>query len=186
MQLKMYRPPNLPLPHVPPPAGFVIRGMRPGEEAAWSFCCLGEFDITRASAEGFRLKMHDQPLSEIFFICGEDDRPVGTATAQMLGGEPFLHYIAVHADFRGRGLAKPLMSRVLARHAELGRAGCYLTTDDPRLPAINSYVQFGWRPVLWSNDAVPRWQNVMAQLGIAKLEAYGAGGEIAGEIAAPG
>jgi len=172
MQLKMYRPPHLPLPNVPPPAGFSIRAMRPGEEVAWSFCCLGEFDITQATAEGFRLKMHDQPLSEIFYICGEDDHPVGTATAQMLNGQPFLHYIAVHSDFRGRGLAKPLMSRVLARHAGLGRAGCYLTTDDPRLPAINSYVQFGWCPVLWSEDAVSRWKEVMRLLNIDRLDTY--------------
>ena len=194
MQLKMYRPPHLPLPNIPPPAGFAIRAMRPGEEAAWSFCCLGEFDITQATAEGFHKKMHDQPLSEIFFICGEDDtgapgkpacwggRPVGTATAQLLEGKPFLHYIAVHPDFRGRGLAKPLMSQVLARHAELGRRGCFLTTDDPRLPAINSYVQLGYCPVLWSDDAAPRWHSVMRQLGLARLEAYGDDGEPAGAL----
>jgi GNAT superfamily N-acetyltransferase len=91
---------------------------------------------------------------------------VGTATAQLLNGEPFLHYIAVHKDWRGRGLAKPLMSHVLARHAELGRAGCYLTTDDHRLPAINSYLQFGWQPVLWSDDAQQRWEALYEQLGV--------------------
>ena len=172
MQLKMYRPPQLPLPDIPPPAGFFIRAMRPGEEAAWSFCCLSEFGIEQLGPAAFREKMHDQPMSEIFYICGEDDRPVGTATAQMLDGRPFLHYIAVHPGFRGRGLAKPLMSAVLARHAELGRAGCFLTTDDPRLPAINSYVQMGWRPVLWSADAVPRWKEVMRLLNVEQLDTY--------------
>jgi len=171
MQLKMHRPP-IAVPVIPPPPGFAVRNMRPGEESAWSFCCLGEFGIEAAAPEGFHAKdMREQPFSEIFFICGQDDRPVGTATAQLLDGKPFLHYISVHPGWRGRGLAKPLMSAVLARHAQLGRAGCYLTTDDHRLPAINSYVQMGWRPVLWSEDAATRWKKVLALLGIDALEA---------------
>jgi len=173
MQLKMYRPP-LPIPEIPPPPGFTIRSMYPGEESAWSFCCLGEFGIEHVSPDGFHAKMGGIPLSEIFYICDESDQPVGTATAQLLDGQPFLHYIAVHPDWRGRGLAKPLMSAVLRRHAALGRAGCYLTTDDFRLPAISSYVQMGYRPVLWSDDAQPRWRVVMAQLGIDALEMYSA------------
>jgi len=165
-QLKMHRPAGLPLPNIASPAGFHIRGMREGEQTCWSNICLGEFDIDVPSLEWFMTKMHDQPMSEIFFICNAEDEPVGTATAQMLKGEPFLHYIAVHRDWRGRGLAKPLMSHVLARHAELGRAGCYLTTDDFRLPAINSYLQFGWQPVMWSDDAQQRWEKINEQLGI--------------------
>jgi len=172
MQLKMYRP-NITPPDIPPPPGFAIRNMLPGEEPAWSFCCLGEFGIEQATPEGFYAKsMEEQALSEIFFICNADGQPVGTATAQLKEDKPYLHYISVHPGWRGKGLAKPLMSAVLQRHAALGRGGCYLTTDDPRLPAINSYVQLGWRPVLWSEDAVPRWQKVMALLGINALEAY--------------
>jgi GNAT superfamily N-acetyltransferase len=163
-QLKMHRSAGLALPNIAPPAGFHMRGMREGEQTCWSQICLGEFDITEPSLDWFMKKMHDQPMSEIFFICNEADIPVGTATAQMLDGEPFLHYIAVHPEARGRGLAKPLMAAVLARHAALGRAGCYLTTDDPRLPAINSYLQFGWEPVMWSDDAQERWEKVMQQL----------------------
>ena len=182
MQLKMFRPPAVPLPE-PPPPGFAIRSMRTGEESAWSYCCLGEFGIEEVSPHGFYNKIGDIPISEVFYICA-DDRPVGTATAQLLDGMPFLHYIAVHPDWRGRGLAKPLITAVLRRHEALGRGGlgCFLTTDDPRLPAINTYVKMGYRPVLWSGDAVERWHKVMTQLEIPVLEAYGEDGESCGEL----
>ena len=178
MQLKMFRPPALPLPEISLPAGFSIRAMRPGEESAWSYCCLGEFGIERVSPEGFEAKIGDIPISEVFYICA-DGRPVGTATAQLKDGMPFLHYIAVHPDWRGNGLAKPLIATVLQRHSALGRAalGCSLTTDDPRLPAINTYVKMGYRPVLWSDDAAQRWCAVMALLGLGMLETYAETGE---------
>ena len=183
MQLKMHCPPILPLPEIPPPTGFSIRSMRPGEEAAWSQCCLGEFGIEEVSPEGFCRKIGDIPISEVFYIC-EEDRPVGTATAQLLHDLPFLHYVAVHPDWRGRGLARPLISAVLRRHNALGRGhlGCFLTTDDRRLPALNMYIRMGYRPVLWSDDAAERWLKVMAQLGIDALEAYGEDGVMSGEL----
>jgi len=174
MQLKMFRPPALPLPEISLPAGFSIRAMRPGEESAWSYCCLGEFGIERVSPEGFEAKIGDIPVSEVFYICA-GGRPVGTATAQLKDGMPFLHYIAVHPDWRGKGLAKPLIAAVLQRHGALGRGslGCFLTTDDHRLAAINTYVRMGFRPVLWSDDAAERWHKVMGLLGIDQPEAYG-------------
>lgn len=184
MQLKMYRPATLPPPEFDPPPGFTIRAMLCGEESAWSYCCLGEFGIEEVSPQGFLNKMSGIPISEIFYICDARGNPVGTATAQLNNGAPFLHYISVHPDWRGRGLAKPLISAVLRRHTALGRAGCYLTTDDPRLPAINAYIALGYRPVLWSDDAAERWLKVMAQLGIPHLEAYGEDGEITGALAA--
>ena len=181
MQLKMFRPPA-PLLKIPPPAGFVLRAMQPGEEDAWSYCCLGEFGIEAVSPRGFQEKIGDIPISEVFYICAQD-RPVGTATAQLKEGKPFLHYIAVHPGWRGKGLAKPLISAVLQRHDALGRGGlgCYLTTDDPRLPAISTYVKMGYLPVLWSQDAPERWRDVMAKLGIDALETYAADGESNGE-----
>jgi len=181
MQLKMFRPPDLPLPDFPPPQGFSIRAMLPGEEEAWSYCCLGEFGIGEVSPRGFREKIGDIPPSEVFYICAEGDRPVGTATAQLLDGRPFLHYIALHPDWRRRGLARPLICAVLRRHAALGRSGCYLTTDDPRLPAIHTYIKMGYLPVLWSDDAAGRWRDVMAKLGIDALETYRTDGESRGE-----
>lgn len=174
MQLKMHRSPALPIPLIPPPPGFTIRTMRPGEESAFSYCCLGEFGIEAVSPEGFANKLGDIPFSEVFYVC-RDDVPVGTATAQLKEEGPFLHYIAVHPDWRGKGLGKPLISAVLQRHAALGREaqGCSLTTDDFRLAAINTYLKMGYLPVLWSGDAEERWRALMGLLGLERLEAYG-------------
>ena len=91
-QLKMWRPADLPIPSTVLPAGFTLRTMRKGEEADWSFCCLGQFGVEDATAEFFRQRMDMKTIlrNEVFFVC-ENDRPVGTATAQRRNGEPFLH-----------------------------------------------------------------------------------------------
>lgn len=172
MQLKMWRPADEPLPPVNVPEGFTLRAMREGEEAAWARCCEGEFGIAEASAEAFyRKSMHEISRERIFYIC-KDDVPVATATAQVSDGEPYLHYIAVHPDWRGHKLAKPLIAHVLRTHADNGLLGCYLTTDDFRVPALYTYLTIGYRPVLWTDDARERWENALRALGIPSVNAY--------------
>lgn len=172
MQLKMRRPASCPVPSIPVPEGFTIRSMRPGEEAAWANCCIGEFGIQEVSPEMFRARGMDRISPErIFFIC-KDDVPVATATARDLDGEPYLHYIAVHPDWRGRKLSKPLIARVLQTHAENGLQGCWLTTDDFRVPAVSTYLSLGYRPLLWTDDARARWEKLLAILGIDSTPAY--------------
>lgn len=168
-QLKMWRPDSLPIPSTVVPAGFTLRTMRKGEEAAWSFCCLGQFGVEEATVESFYSKMDMSTIlrSEVYFIC-ENDRPVGTATARRKDGEPYLHYIAVHPDWRGKGLGTPLISAILAHHAAHGRRGCFLTTDDFRVPAVKLYLNMGYMPVYWSDDADERWTKLAEALGIAK------------------
>ena len=107
MQLKMWRPADLPIPEYPLAEGFSIRLMREGEEAMWSYSCLGEFNVTEVTEAPFQRTMGDFPQDHIYFVCNKDDHPVATASCQVKnGGEPFLHYIAVNPDYRGHKLAK--------------------------------------------------------------------------------
>lgn len=173
MQLKMWRPADMPLPDYPIPEGFSIRVMRPGEEAMWAYCCLGEFGVTDVSDAYYKRTMDDFPMDHVYYVCNKDDHPVATASCQVKNeGEPFLHYIAVNPDYRGCKLAKPLIAQILKRHVEEGRYGCFLTTDDPRLPAIKTYLTMGYCPVLWSDDARERWEKALAALGIERVAAY--------------
>ncbi len=185
MQLKMYRPAGGVLPGIELKPGFTLRRMRPGEEADWSYCCLNSFGIEDVSAEHFKSRMTDETVSpeNIFYACFED-KPVGTATAQVKDGEAFLHYIAVNGAYRGNGLATSLIVTVIKRHLSQGREGCYLTTDDFRIPAVKSYIRLGFLPVLWSDDARERWEKVLANCAVEHIQAFNADMTAAEDIAA--
>lgn len=172
MQLKMWRPADVPVPSIPVPDGFTMRTMRDGEAAAWAACCLGEFGIEEACEEAFAKKgMLLIPQDRIFFIC-ENDVPVATATARVQDGAPFLHYISVRPDRRGNRLSKPLIAKVLQTHVADGLSGCYLTTDDFRVPALHTYLSMGYLPVLWTDDARARWEHILSVLGMDSVKAY--------------
>lgn len=173
MQLKMYRPAGLPPEDRPVPPGFTLREMVPGEEVLWGHVCEGEFSITEPDGAFAKFMGWDEgmPIRDVFFVC-RDGMPVGTAGARLYKGEPYLHYIAVRPEARGCGLSYVLVAAVLARHAAYGRSGCYLTTDDFRLPAIKCYLNMGYRPVLWSDDARERWQKLLTILSYPPVEAF--------------
>ncbi len=177
MQLKMYRPETLALPEIVVPEGFTIREMRPGEEACWSYCCMGEFGVDTLSEEAYLRKMASDSSVEmrnVFYAC-RNDEPVGTATAKCSEeGHPYLHYIAVNESARGHRLAYALIATVLHRHAENGRLGCFLTTDDFRVPAVKSYINMGYLPVLWTDDARERWEKMLRIYGMKSIRAYDA------------
>lgn len=174
MQLKMYRPADLPIPDYPIPEGFTIREMREGEEACWAYCCLGEF-AHEVSPDAYNRSMAKDPgvrMCDVFYAC-IDDKPVATCTARTSDtGEPFLHYVACNPDARGHGITYPLISKVLQRHAEFGRYGCALTTDDPRLPAIKIYLKMGFLPVLREGDpdVRTRWGKVIAHYNMKSVK----------------
>ncbi|MBR5519904.1 MAG: GNAT family N-acetyltransferase [Clostridia bacterium] len=173
MQLKMWRPADMPIPDYTVPEGFSIRVMRDGEQAMWSYSCLGEFNVEEVTEAPYQRTMGDFPIDHVYFVCNKDDHPVATASCQVKeGGLPFLHYIAVNPDYRGCKLAKPLITAVLKRHVEEDRYGCFLTTDDRRLPAIKTYLTMGYRPVLWSDDARERWETALKNVGIESVPAY--------------
>ena len=174
MQLKMYRPPELEIPVINPPDGYEIREMRPGEELEWCRCCVGEFELTEPSVDAYYSKMDKNKVKteNVFFICS-NGVPAGTATAlEDSPGVAYLHYIAISPEHRGKGLTYPLLSKVLSRHKEQGRLGCLLTTDDFRVPAVKSYLKFGYLPVLWTDDARERWEKLGAMFGYEKLRAF--------------
>ena len=166
-QLKMYRP-DAPVPAYSIPENYRFRTLSAGEEHLWCRACLDAF-VKSEDIEEYRLRMSRGVEIQNVFVAeyiGNEDLPdiAGTATAQLLDDGAYLHYVAVRDAHQGKRLAFSLCAAVLERHRALNHRGCFLTTDDFRLPAIKTYLNLGFLPVLWSEDARERWDSVLKEL----------------------
>jgi mycothiol synthase len=110
----------------------------------------------------------------IFFIVNDRDEAIGTATG-VLKLEPamgYLHMVSVDPAYRGRGLARPVNAAVLKYLVEHGCENITLHTDDFRIPAIKVYLGLGFRPIIYEDDMVDRWQKILKVLGIEEIDTY--------------
>jgi predicted TIM-barrel fold metal-dependent hydrolase/GNAT superfamily N-acetyltransferase len=80
------------------------------------------------------------------------------------GGE--LGWVACDPDHRGKGLGGAVTAAVEKRFLAAGYNWVYLRTDDFRLPAIKTYLNLGWEPLLYLPDMAERWKVVLKQLGM--------------------
>lgn len=68
--------------------------------------------------DDIRAKLKVQP--ELFFVAVSDDQLVGSAMAGFDGHRGWVYYVAVHPEFRRRGIGSALMSRVEKALYEIG------------------------------------------------------------------
>ena len=78
--------------------------------------------------------------------------------------------VAIVPKMQGIGLAKPLVSLILCRLKELGYTRAHLTTEEPRLTAINLYLDLGFVPEVRNDDDRATWQRVRRQLRGSTLD----------------
>jgi ribosomal protein S18 acetylase RimI-like enzyme len=69
-------------------------------------------------ASDIRSKMKIQ--SELFFVAVDEGKLVGTAMSGFDGHRGWVYYVAVHPDFRRRGIGSALMKNVEAGLVEMG------------------------------------------------------------------
>lgn len=86
------------------------------------------------------------------------DNLVGVATLWM--GDTFgklwqrVHWVAVHPDHQGKGLAKCMIARILHLYEELGcETPIYLTTQTKTYRAVRIYRQMGFTPYMGEKPA---------------------------------
>lgn len=160
------------LPVHPLPPGCRIRAYAPGDEHAWVRIEAASERFHAISLDLFRREFGDDPalLAERqFFLLDERGAAIGTATAWFdpdHGGQPYgrIHWVAIHPDWQGRGLAKPLLSRVCGRLRELGHDRAYLVTSSARIVAINLYLSFGFQPEIHGAEEAAVWEQVRQQV----------------------
>ena len=92
---------------------------------------------------------------------------VGVAT------DGLVHWVAVRPDYQGRGLSKPLMSAVLAAHAEMGCRSATLETSSGRPGAVALYLQFGFEPFVDADADRQAWKQLLAESAARAAAASG-------------
>ena len=168
------------IPDIPFPEGFSARNLRPGEGHIWT-------RIQRAAETFFEIRDDlfqrefgkNLPALEnrSFFVITDDGEEVGAITAWWIphwrGKEwGMIHWVAVHPDYQGRGLAKPAMT-VAMKRLKQSHDRAMLGTSTGRIVAIKVYLDFGFRPDLEANKSQEAWKEVASVLSHPTLEEYG-------------
>ena len=150
----MIRPHLDDLPIFTLPAAFSLRWYRPGDEAYWvaiqSTGYRSAITLDKFAAE-FGDDREALPQRQCYLL-DEQGQPIGTATAWLPEAHyeaafGRIHWVAIVPEYRGRGLAKPLMTAVCQRLQALGHTKAYLTTSNERPVAVQLYRQFGFTPL---------------------------------------
>ncbi|MEX0653724.1 MAG: GNAT family N-acetyltransferase [Phycisphaeraceae bacterium] len=168
-RLQMIRENLCNLPAAPWPAGFHLRGYQPSDDRTWYAIHRKADRYTQLTRQRFAEEFgRDDALlaARQYYLCqSATGAAVGTATAwRDADGAGRVHWVAIVPEAQGRGLAKPLLAAVCQRLAELGHERTRLTTQSPRLAAVNLYLRFGFQPDLRNAEDVRIWQRLRGQL----------------------
>ena len=134
------------------PEGYSIRAYTPGDENSWVELQKSADKFNKIDLELFHKSFgYDADIlaQRMLFMLDSGKKIIGTATAWFdndYHGEKYgrIHWVAIHPDYQGKGLSKPLMSAACEKLVELGHNKAYLTTSSARIPAINLYLKFGF------------------------------------------
>lgn len=155
-----------------PPSGYSFRLYADGDGGVFDDIWLDADTCGQAEVGLFEKEFHariDAVPDRMLFMLDPAGRAVATATAWFnddFEGDRWgvVHWVAVRRALQGRGLAKPLISRVLERLRELGHDKVYLVTQTVRLPAISLYMKFGFEPFIRNDEDANNWKEVRANL----------------------
>ncbi|MEZ4729404.1 MAG: GNAT family N-acetyltransferase [Caldilineaceae bacterium] len=156
-------------PAVSVPIGYRLRTYRPGDEPNFfhvmSLAGFEHWDMPKL------LPWLQKVLPEGWFLLEHEATQQIVATAMAVhnpsqyypfGGE--LGWVAAHPDHTGQGLGQVVCAAVTARLLRSGYTNIYLNTDDERLPAIKTYLNLGYRPVVITADMSARWEAICQTL----------------------
>ena len=168
-QLRMYWKPQATV-WPQPPEGWSYRTYN-GTQAdaqAWLEICRNGLLQPQDGPEVFDACILSRPdfvPSALFFV-ERAGQPVATVTALLdQDGTGTLHMVGALPASRGCGVGGLLCRMGQASMWERGCRRAYLTTDDFRIPAVNSYLSAGFVPVEYDEGLAQRWTALLAQIG---------------------
>ncbi len=171
-QLRMiWRPENERNTEYTLPEGYTVRGMKFEEIEQWN-------DVSTAltgepwSFDKFLQEMVFNPpfdLSPAHIYCAYDSegKMMSTAAACV---DPVkhiadLHMVSARPECRGKGLGKAVCAECVKFFEDTGCVEALLSTDDFRKPAIAIYLKLGYRPWLYEDDMLGRWNVIFGEMG---------------------
>ena len=166
------------------PRPFTFRWYHRGDEETWlRIWTLADAERHAAGPDTFARDFgSDEELlsKRQLYICDAHGLPIGTASAWFRAnyhGKDYglVHWVAIVPEFQGKGLSKPLISKVLIRLAGLGHERSMLVTQDYRTPAIKLYLKFGFLPELGNDDERAKWRGVRDRIGPSPLDSLNLG-----------
>lgn len=164
-QLAMRRDMTLPLPEIAPDKDFNVHTADAGSPSVWEWIIGASFGHPIPYS-----KITDDPrcAPERVFFVKEHAQDIGTCSLQVAPEKTSLHMVGVHPWAAGRGAIRFAIDAALRCAKDMGISEVHLTTDDFRLPAIRTYLDFGFEPVEDDEEMKARWAAVRE-----KLAAYG-------------
>ena len=163
------------------PDGYRCRTYRPGDEELWAQIetSVAEFKDRNAALSRFQEEFGpflDEFGSRCHFIENPEDRCIGTATAwynRSFRGKDHgrVHWVGIVPSYQGRKLAKPLLSRVMNRLAA-SHERAYLTTQTTSFKAIKIYLDFGFEPLITTENCPRAWRLMAEILEHPRLQSY--------------
>ena len=114
--------------------------------------------------------------NDVFFVEDENGQRVATFTViTQQNGMGYLHMVKAMNSQRGKGIGHFMAQKSIEICEERGLESIILTTDDFRLPAIKTYLDAGYYPVVYGekdNEVNTRWDKVLAELNYPEVIRY--------------
>lgn len=167
-QLEMIRG-NEPVPAVRDPIiGYKLRLVSLEDQHSYAQTFATAFDDP--SPFGDLMK---QMLPDGFFVV--EHQPTGTVVAastaavykksQHPDGHS-LQWVVAHSDHLRTGAGQATIAAATEVLAENAPSYSYLSTDDFRIPAVSIYLKLGWKPLLYQEDQIARWDRIFGIIGM--------------------
>lgn len=156
------------------PEGFYLRLFQEGEQTEWARIetAVGEFESETKAMERFNQEFGEH-LEEFtkrcVFLENETGKIIGTTTAwygSLPGSDEIrgrIHWVSIHPDYQGKGLAKPLLTEAM-KILQKYHTAAYLTSQTTSYKALNMYRQFGFEPVILDEEDTLAWAIVEEKL----------------------
>ena len=172
-QLKMRRPSLDDLPPVEIPHGYLLRGATSADEPAVAALLATAFDDAAWTVERVQKALtRAADVARVLVLAADDGNLVATASVQLPPGETrtgLVHWVGADPVRKGKRFGYWVSLAVLHELKARGCSAAALFTDDFRLPAIKTYLNLGFLPLVTHESHPERWRKVAGGLGIPPL-----------------
>jgi mycothiol synthase len=167
-QLTMRRPSLAGLPELsPPPPEYRLGEMRAGELEPVAALFRTAFEDESWTTERVHREFVAEAGVKKTFLISYAGTPVAAASALVPEKAPetgMLHWVAADPAHRGKRLGYLVSLAVLHEFVRHGCRDAALLTDDPRLPAIKTYLNLGFVPEHTDETHASRWETVYIRM----------------------